>query len=155
MNSPEPIEGVERTGHQLGHHPRVSVIVPAKNEARIIGKCLDSLVRLKFPRGDWEVIVVDNGSTDETVPIASSYRERLDLRVAGKVGFISAVRNHAAAMARGTVFAFLDADCEVPETWLSDATALCSAACVTGSFYGIPPRSSWVARAWYGYEKEE
>ena len=64
---------------------RVSIIIPAFNEARMIGKCLDSLTRLDFPRDQFEVILVDNGSEDATVQIAESFADRLQPDDPGKV----------------------------------------------------------------------
>ncbi len=84
---------------------RVSVIVPAHNEERWIGDCLRSLARQTHP--DFEVIVVDDSSTDRTGKIARASGARV-LRVerAGAGG----ARNAGAHVATGEVLAFLDAD---------------------------------------------
>ena len=132
---------------------RVSVIIPARNEERMIGLCLDSLTRLDYPRGTFEVILVDNGSTDRTIEVAQSFAAALNLVVLQKAGVhISALRNLAAAKARGEIFAFLDADCAVPPGWLTLGTALRAddRAGVAGAHYRIPRQSRWVARVWDG-----
>jgi glycosyltransferase involved in cell wall biosynthesis len=147
-----------RRAKDSSHTPtEVSVIIPAKNVADVIGSCLDSLVKqIDIPSEAFEVILVDNGSSDETIRIASRYRAKLDLRVLEKRNcYISAVRNHGAAVARGEILAFLDADCMASRTWLKEAMSLCSPDCLVGAFYDIPARSSWVARAWYGFEHQE
>lgn len=59
----------------LSQWPKVSVVVPALNEEREIGECLASLASQTFP--DFEVIVVDNGSTDATPSIAARYGARV------------------------------------------------------------------------------
>lgn len=131
---------------------RVSVIVPALNEARVIGQCLGALARQSLARGAFEVILVDNGSSDETLEIARRFQASLNLTVLEKRDVhISALRNHGAAAARGEFLAFLDADCIAPPDWLSQAADRLSApgAGVVGAHYAIPPASSWVARAWY------
>jgi len=51
----------------------VSIIIPALNEERVIARCLESIAQLDFPHDQFEVIVVDNGSTDATLQIAESF----------------------------------------------------------------------------------
>ncbi len=132
--------------------PSVSVIIPARNEQHVIGQCLEHLARLERPRREVEVILVDNGSTDDTVRIACGFEDRLNLRVLEQAeGYISSMRNAGARSARGTILAFLDADCLAPPSWLNDVeTALeAESTGAIGAFYAIPENSSWVARAWY------
>src|ERR1039458_10266218 len=98
----------------------VSIIIPAFNEEQSIRQCLDSLVRMGSPRESFEVIVVDNGSTDRTPEVVRSYSGALDLTVLAKAdAHVSALRNVGALHARGSTFAFLDADCTVPPGWLA------------------------------------
>jgi glycosyltransferase involved in cell wall biosynthesis len=133
--------------------PVISVIIPALNEASMIGKCLASLSQTRFPRSRFEVVVADNGSTDRTLDVVQSFSAKLDVKVLQQPGVtISALRNLGAGVARGKVLAFLDADCVVPESWLADVARQMSAGPerVIGSRYRIPERSSWVARSWYG-----
>ncbi len=131
---------------------RVSVIIPAHNEEKVLGLCLDSLARMDYPAQCFEVIVVDNGSTDRTKEVAESFAPRLNLKVLEKEGKISAVRNCGARTARGEIFAFTDADCEVPKDWLTRGTTLCTSpkTGIVGAHGLIPENSSWVARHWYG-----
>lgn len=121
----------------------------------MLGSCLDALVRMDFPAEDREVILVDNNSNDETVAIASRYREALNLTIAHAGGYISAVRNHGAGLATGDLIAFLDADCAPAQDWLSCAIQEWAPGRVVGAYYGIPPGSSWVAKAWYGHDHRE
>jgi glycosyltransferase involved in cell wall biosynthesis len=131
---------------------RFSVIIPARNEEGVIGQCLERLSQLDYPREAFEVIVVDNGSTDRTTEIARSWGSALNVTVLPKRNaHISAVRNFGVASARGEFLAFLDADCLVSAKWLREADTLLSAdgAGVVGAHYRIPEESSWLARAWY------
>lgn len=132
---------------------RISVIIPALNEEEMIGKCLDCLAQSAFSRNSFEVIVVDNGSSDRTLEIGRSYSSRLSIKVLQKVGVnISALRNLGAAEAEGEILAFLDADCLVAEDWLQNAVRHLQSedAGIVGGNISIPHDSRWVARAWYG-----
>jgi glycosyltransferase involved in cell wall biosynthesis len=130
-----------------------SIIIPAFNEEKMIGRCLDSIARLDYPKDAFEVIVVDNGSTDQTVEIARSFGGRLAISVLVRPRvYISALRNAGASAAKGRIFAFLDADMLVPPDWLRQAETIFAQANagVTGGHCSAPADSSWVARSWFG-----
>ncbi len=134
----------------------VSIIIPALNEARMIGKCLESVAQLDFPHGHFEVILVDNGSTDDTVKIAESFTDRIHLKVLQKRGVrISGLRNLGAREAQGEIVAFLDADCLAPPNWLNQILefALTDNAGVLGAHYLLPQDSTWVGRTWHRYQE--
>jgi glycosyltransferase involved in cell wall biosynthesis len=131
---------------------KFSVIIPAFNEEKVIAKCLTSLVGQDFPVAAFEVIVVDNGSTDNTLEVARRFGASLRLTILQKANVnISALRNRGAAAAKGQFLAFLDSDCLAHADWLSRAMELLLTGDggVMGAFYTIPEDSSWVARAWY------
>ena len=132
---------------------RVSIVIPALNEERVIGQCLQALTRLDFPRDSFEVVLVDNGSTDRTVEIARSFSPALNLTVLPRPGArISAMRNFGVSKTSGEILAFLDADCLAPPQWLRTATRLLAqeGLGVLGAHYKVPEDSSWVGRAWFG-----
>lgn len=126
----------------------VSVIIPVKNGETYIDACLESIFNCNYPRDKYEVIVVDNGSTDSTVNIAKSR----GVSVYKKPGVsISALRNYGAEMAQGTILAFTDVDCIVDESWMGAASGYFKdekVACF-GSTPGIPANASWVQKTWY------
>ncbi|MYB17450.1 MAG: glycosyltransferase [Holophagales bacterium] len=99
---------------------RVSVIIPCLNAAETLDAQLEALRRQTW-RGEIEVLVADNGSTDGSSELAASWRDRLPgLRVipaADRKGPAHA-RNVAAAAATGDVLLFCDADDEVAEGWI-------------------------------------
>jgi glycosyltransferase involved in cell wall biosynthesis len=131
---------------------RFSIIIPAKNEERVIGTCLQHIADLNFRADDFEVILADNGSTDRTLEIFRSWSDRLNLSELERPGVsIAALRNAAAAISRGTLLGFLDADCLVARNWLKDAEEFLQGADarIVGSHYRIPPDSSWIARCWF------
>ena len=108
----------------------ISFIVPAHNEERWIGKCLDSIrTTMEKVTGPYEVIVVDDASTDATHQIAQQMGARV-LRVEHRK--ISAVRNAGARVACGEVFFFVDADTQASERAVSAALAALHAGAVGG-----------------------
>lgn len=103
----------------------ISVIVCARNESQRLGPTLESLSRVDYPRGRWEVILVDDGSTDDTAAIMKAYAARHShWRVLHHVKNTDEPRGKKAALAmgiaqaRGSVILTTDADCQVPSTWL-------------------------------------
>lgn len=135
----------------------ISIIIPALNEERMIGRCLESLAKLATSRDLFEVMVVDNGSRDRTLEIAESFHDRLNLKVLQKTNVrISALRNLGARAAAGDILAFLDADCLAPQDWLDRILELVPAdgAGVVGAHYLLPDDSTWVGRTWHRYQEE-
>ncbi len=134
----------------------ISVVIPAFNEEAHIEKCLHALTAQTFPKERFEVIVVDNGSTDSTVATANRFKTSLALRVVSKAGCnISGVRNHGAALATGEVLAFLDADCIPRPTWLEDSLALAPVNSIWGAHYLVPVEATWVGKVWFDYQATE
>ncbi len=94
--------------------PRISVIIPTKNEAQLLPGCLTSLADQKTAVS-FEVIVVDTDSTDGTVKIAESFGARI-IREPRK-GKVYAFRRGAES-ARGDILCFTEADCVVSDHWI-------------------------------------
>ncbi len=94
---------------------RISVIIPVYNGAHTIGACLNALAGQSLPRNDFEVIVVDDGSTDNTAAIVSRQPAHL---ITQKNQGAPAARNRGIDNAQGQWAAFTDADCMPSRTWL-------------------------------------
>ncbi len=99
----------------LAEQPRVSVVIASYNAERTLKACLDSLLALNYP--DYEIILVDDGSSDTTPQIAFLYPKVRYFRHQGNLG-LSAARNTGIAAATGQIIAFTDADCRADEDWL-------------------------------------
>jgi O-antigen biosynthesis protein len=125
--------------------PRVSVVVASFNGARTLETCLRSLAHLNYP--NYEVILVDDGSTDNTPQIAAQFPEVKSIRHENRG--LSAARNTGIAAATGEIVAFTDSDCRADEDWLHYLVG----DLLRGKFIGIgghnllPPEDSPVAAA--------
>jgi glycosyltransferase involved in cell wall biosynthesis len=97
--------------------PTISIIIPTYNEEKTIGKLLDSLLKLKYPKNKLEIIVVDDGSTDNTVEIVKKYPVEL-MRGRHKGPGVS--RNVGWKRAGGELIIFLDADMVVDQYYVRE-----------------------------------
>jgi GT2 family glycosyltransferase len=116
--------------------PRVSVVVCSCNGARTIGETLAALKDLEYP--DYEIIVVDDGSTDDTSAISGNHNVRL---IRTKNNGLSIARNHGLAAATGEIIAYIDDDAYPDPYWLSYLAAAflrCEHAGVGGPNIAVP-----------------
>ncbi len=110
---------------------RVSVIIPAFNAAATIERCVRALDSQLDRAGTAEVIVVDDGSTDDTAARAEAM-DRVRVIHAAHRG-AAAARNRGAQAARGDILLFTDADCEPTENWIAEMLAPFSDPTVVGA----------------------
>jgi len=99
---------------------RVTVIICTRNRAKSLDRTLDTITRARHPKdGDWELIVVDNGSTDETQQVIASYGSKLPIRsvIETKPG-LSHARNRGVDEASGEFIIWTDDDVGVNDTWM-------------------------------------
>lgn len=97
-----------------GELPTVSIIVPVKDEERVVGRLLEALVRLKYPPEKREIVIVEDGSVDRTVEICREYVRRYPGQVRlfcqqTSIGKPSAL-NYALERVKGEIVAVFDAD---------------------------------------------
>jgi glycosyltransferase involved in cell wall biosynthesis len=96
---------------KIENAPRVSVIIPTYNRARIIEEAVDSVLAQDYK--DFELIIVDDGSTDNTSEVLAPYGNEASILFQENKG-VSAARNRGIAEASGMLIAFLDSD----DLWL-------------------------------------
>jgi len=137
--------------------PRVSIIVCSYNGGKTLNACLESLDELKYP--DFEVILVDDGSKDDTAEIVRKFQaDRAGKAAAGGRALpdfipivqrnmgLSYARNAGAAAATGAVFAYTDSDCMADPDWLFYLIGTLT----SGDYAGVggpnisPPAVDWV-----------
>ncbi len=99
----------------LSRYPKVSVVIASYNGDRTLKACLDSLESLNYP--DYEVVLVDDGSTDTTKQIAALHRSVKYIRHETNAG-LSIARNTGIEAAKGEIVAFTDSDCRADRDWL-------------------------------------
>src|SRR6058998_427610 len=129
----------------LPRYPKVSVVVASYNGAHTLKPCLESLTRLAYP--DYEVILVDDGSTDSTPEIAKEFP---GVRCICQDNHgLSVARNTGIAAATGEIVAFTDSDCRADEDWLYYLVGdlLSGELAGIGGHNFLPPDDSSVAAA--------
>jgi O-antigen biosynthesis protein len=126
----------------LPRAPFVSVIVCSYNGGRTLAACLDSLGRLNYP--DYEIILVDDGSTDDTRDIAEQFPHVRYIYQENRG--LSHARNTGAAAAKGEVFVYTDSDCMADVDWLYYLIGTL----LSGDYAGVggpnvpPPAQNWI-----------
>lgn len=144
--------------------PRLSVIIPTRNEAKLLPRCLRSLTRQRT-QVPYEIIIVDTKSSDGTQGIARSFDARVVQEP--RKGKVFAFRR-GVAQARGEILCFTEADCVVPPNWIDTIAEYLDehpkAVAVMGeytyhdstSFYNFlarafHPIARGVTRLWFGH----
>lgn len=132
------------------HAQTVSIIIPAKNEAQNLPKVLSALHQaINGYSGPCEIILVDNGSSDATQEIASSFGCTVH---EDKSASIARLRNIGVEKSSGNIIAFLDADCLVDHRWISSCvTKLADEKIGLVGTRAIPDfdAATWVENGWY------
>src|SRR5687767_14090954 len=128
----------------LPHAPKVSVVIANYNGDRTLDLCLRSLQNLNYPH--YEVILVDDGSTDRSREIAKNYEYIRLIEHPGNKG-LSVARNTGINAATGQIVAFTDSDCRADEDWLYYLIGdlLQSKFAGIGGHNLLPPDDSWIA----------
>jgi len=115
---------------------KYSLIIPTFNRYASLRKCLSSILQLNDKLSDVEIIVVDDGSSDDTEEIVIYFKEKFNQFVyySQKNKGPAAARNKGAELSKGEYIIFIDDDCTVTENWLSSVK----------KFYYVNPEASGV-----------
>lgn len=132
--------------------PLVSFIIPVLNGEKDIARCLLSIRAQLLSSEDYEVLVIDNGSTDRTHQIVQDLG--FSIQVIPGVS-VAALRNRGAKLARGNYLAFVDADVELMPCWLQNGLAAFGDRQVVaaGCFPRAPQPATWVQQAWETHQR--
>jgi len=140
-------EKLDQENSELPHRPPprapfVSVIICSYNGGRTLAACLNSLGKLNYP--DYEVILVDDGSTDDTAYIAAQFPQVRYIHQSNHG--LSHARNTGAVAAKGEVLAYTDSDCMADVDWLYYliGTLVCGDYAGVGGPNVTPPAQNWV-----------
>lgn len=95
----------------------ISVIIPVYNAEKEIERCIASLLSLSYPKEAYELLFINNNSTDATASILAKNAESISILTEEKPTSYAA-RNKGIANASGKIIAFTDSDCVVDDNWL-------------------------------------
>ncbi len=141
---------------KLARYPKVSVIVCSYNGGKTLPDCLQSLDQVNYP--DFEIILVDDGSTDNTQQLVKEFVAGREERKASLPEFtnivqpnmgLSYARNAGAAASKGEIFAYTDSDCMADPDWLYYMVGTL----ISGDYVGVggpnisPPAVDWIQAA--------
>ena len=118
-----------------GRLPLVSIIIPAHNSAAFLPETLASVTNQTYD--DWEIVAVDDGSSDETWSLLTSAGPRVTALRNERAGGPAAARNRALSQARGELVAFLDADDLLAPRYLESQIACLEAGRRSGRKIGL------------------
>jgi GT2 family glycosyltransferase len=123
--------------------PLVSFVIPVRNDAARLERCLSSIRACAYPADRVEIVVVDNGSSDGSQGVALAAGARLVERPGLSV---AALRNTGAEIGSGGILAFVDADHAIGPDWILAAVETLSAsdAGISGTLCQAPPDGTWV-----------
>lgn len=129
----------------------ISIIIPTYNEEKYLAHTLDSISQFIPDQYNYEIIIVDNNSTDNTANIAKKYNTIL---LEGQMGNIGSLRNIGVKHSSGKILIFLDADIALTESWMNYFpitynNLLNNPNIVTGSTAGISEDANWIEKHWF------
>jgi len=128
-------------------YPLISIIIPVYNEEEYLPYCLDSLIKQDYPKDCYEIIIVDNESTDSSVEIAKNKGVSV---ISSDADYVGGVRNAGVKVCKGQVLVFIDSDCVANESWISTGVELLlnSTKSAVGGLYLLRESPSFFEKYW-------
>lgn len=135
----------------------ISVIIPCKNEEKYISWCVNSLLRQEGAALEMEIVVVDNGSIDNTLKLLENYGSDIAYYVCPDLP-IAGLRNFGVEKSTKEWIAFVDADVEVDKHWGKAFIGFLEELAnnkvdvkrvITGSTCLVPENPTWIEKIWY------
>ena len=128
-----------------------SFIIPAYNEAGNIESVISSIKKHTPDNYHFEILVVDHGSTDNTLELAETSGAQ---SLSHPEGTIAQLRNHGVKHSTGKILIFLDADIRLTHNWESHISKVAASLnagdrILTGSWYSIPDNPNWIEKFWF------
>jgi glycosyltransferase involved in cell wall biosynthesis len=134
----------------------ISFIIPAHNEETLIGAVLQA-IHANRPNDPYEIIVVNNGSTDRTAAISKANNAVV---MNQQQTTIALARNNGTKASKGKILIFIDGDVIITPQWKAEINSviervLKDPSVVTGSRYGVEDENNWICRYWFMRMLEE
>ncbi|VAW54773.1 hypothetical protein MNBD_GAMMA06-593 [hydrothermal vent metagenome] len=130
---------------------KLSIITPMYNSGQYIGRMIQALKDLDSPQDQFEIIIIDNGSSDNSVKIVKEFDLSCSIM---RNASISQMRNAGAEKAKGEILGFIDSDCIVSDDWAKKAIGfIADDLGVVGGYYGLGDSPGWVEKTWHGLKK--
>jgi glycosyltransferase involved in cell wall biosynthesis len=139
---------------------KVSIVIPTHNRVKFLGECISSVLLQHYPKSEYEILVVDDGSTDSTSQLMSQIEEK-----ANQEGYTirylkqenqgpSSARNLGWRNAAGEIIAFIDDDCIAAQDWLHEISSgyeKAEVAGVCGNVFAV--KSAHIVSQFLAFEK--
>ena len=122
--------GLSKKYRRIDYKPKTTVLIAARNEEKHLPECLESFKKQSYPSDLLQIIVLNDQSTDDTQKIVLDYKEKLpNLELLNVIDDKHGLRGKMNALAqgmdvaKGEIILITDADCRVPDTWVSEMVA--------------------------------
>ena len=126
----------------------ISAIIPVRNKARFVERCIGSVITASHHRADCEVIVVENGSTDGTALQVDALFASQARVIHSAATTVAMARNEGAKIARGNILCFLDADVVVPADFFVRVDQVFRLPVAAAGCTVALPETGWISRTW-------
>lgn len=126
----------------------ITIIILTYNSDKTIDACIKSVLNQDYDKNDFDIYVIDNGSSDKTVNIIRSYN--LKYYILPNCN-ISSLRNKGAEYAISKYIGYVDSDCIIDKSWIKNSLSLFTSEdiAIVGYKYLLPDNPSWLESNWY------